>query len=199
MIVEEAKNLIDRYGFRKFTMDEISKNIRMSKRTIYMYFKNKEDLVDAVIDSFIQNDLQAMDKAVAATQNPVEQLRSVFYIYGIEPLRKQHVEELYTFSRSKWERLQTFTTNRREYVYKIYQHGVANGVFRRECPPVHDPRGILPPEQTANLLYFMLNAIMDHALLTSMQKYAFDINAMLVNAFEIIVGAFLVQKPLSDK
>ena len=35
---------------------------------------------------------------------------------------------------------------------------------------------------------------MDQALLTSMQKYGFDINAMLVNAFEIIVGAFLVDK-----
>lgn len=193
-IIEAAKKLIDRYGFRKFTMDEISSELGMSKRTIYMHFKNKEELVDGVIDSFVQKDLDAMDQAVSATDDPVEQLRSVFYIYDIESLKKHHVEELRTFNPEKWERLQAFTTNRREYVYRIYQRGVELGVFRKECPPVRDPRGIIPAEETSSVLYFMLSAIMDQALLTSMQKYGFDINAMLVNAFEIIVGAFLVEK-----
>ena len=193
-ILLESEHLFLQRGYDRTSLQMIADKVNISKSNLYHYFKNKEELVDGVIDSFVQKDLDAMDQAVSATDDPVEQLRSVFYIYDIESLKKHHVEELRTFNPEKWERLQAFTTNRREYVYRIYQRGVELGVFRKECPPVRDPRGIIPAEETSSVLYFMLSAIMDQALLTSMQKYGFDINAMLVNAFEIIVGAFLVDK-----
>nr|WP_231372696.1 TetR/AcrR family transcriptional regulator [Aureivirga sp. CE67] len=35
------------YGFKSVTMDDISKELGISKKTIYKYFGNKEELVDA--------------------------------------------------------------------------------------------------------------------------------------------------------
>ena len=40
-IVEAARKLFYKYGFKKVSMDEIANEAGVTKRTIYMYFKSK--------------------------------------------------------------------------------------------------------------------------------------------------------------
>jgi len=47
-IVEEAHKLFLTYGIRSISMDEIALKLGISKKTIYQYYKDKDDLVDAV-------------------------------------------------------------------------------------------------------------------------------------------------------
>ena len=54
-IVEAARNLFYRYGFKKVSMDEIANEAGVTKRTIYMYFKSKEDLLKYFIQEEIEN------------------------------------------------------------------------------------------------------------------------------------------------
>lgn len=49
-IIEEARNLFTQYGFKKVSMDEIAKHANVSKVTIYSYFKNKEELLNYLIE-----------------------------------------------------------------------------------------------------------------------------------------------------
>ncbi|BBB92201.1 MAG TPA: TetR/AcrR family transcriptional regulator [Methylomusa anaerophila] len=44
LILDKAKDRFDRFGFKKTTMDEISRDCKISKKTIYEQFKDKEDL-----------------------------------------------------------------------------------------------------------------------------------------------------------
>lgn len=44
LILDKAKDRFDRFGYKKTTMDEISRDCKISKKTIYEYFKDKEDL-----------------------------------------------------------------------------------------------------------------------------------------------------------
>ena len=47
------------YGIRSVSMDDIANNLGMSKKTLYQYFADKDELVDAVVDGHIkeiQND-----------------------------------------------------------------------------------------------------------------------------------------------
>jgi len=43
-IMDIAKKRFDRFGFKKTTVDEICQDARISKKTLYEYFKDKEDL-----------------------------------------------------------------------------------------------------------------------------------------------------------
>ena len=47
-ILEKSKELFLNLGFKSVTMDEIATSLGVSKKTIYKYFKNKTELVDAV-------------------------------------------------------------------------------------------------------------------------------------------------------
>ena len=48
-ILDTARILFSRFGIKKSTMDEIAKEIRMGKSTLYHYFKSKEDIFLEVV------------------------------------------------------------------------------------------------------------------------------------------------------
>ena len=51
-IIEEAVKLFNVYNF-KFKLDDIAKNLHISKKTIYKYFDSKEDIFKAfILDGF---------------------------------------------------------------------------------------------------------------------------------------------------
>lgn len=44
-VIDAARELFNEYGYRKVSMDEIAKKSGVTKRTIYTYFKDKDDLI----------------------------------------------------------------------------------------------------------------------------------------------------------
>ena len=54
-IVKKAHELFMRYGIRSVSMDEVANHLGMSKKTIYQYYADKDELVDAVIDHEINH------------------------------------------------------------------------------------------------------------------------------------------------
>ena len=59
-IIEVARQLFHKYGFKKVSMDEIAKEAGVTKKTIYSYFKSKEEL----FEYFIQEEIVNMKKIV---------------------------------------------------------------------------------------------------------------------------------------
>jgi AcrR family transcriptional regulator len=47
-IIENAISTFSKYGYDKSRMDDIAKIAKLSKGTIYLYFKNKEELFNAI-------------------------------------------------------------------------------------------------------------------------------------------------------
>lgn len=54
-IIEAARKLFHQFGFKKVSMDEIAKEAGVTKRTIYMYFNSKEELLKYFIQEEIKN------------------------------------------------------------------------------------------------------------------------------------------------
>ena len=53
-IQEKATELFMRFGIRSVSMDDIATQLGMSKKTIYQFFADKDELVDAVMAANIQ-------------------------------------------------------------------------------------------------------------------------------------------------
>jgi AcrR family transcriptional regulator len=53
-ILTKAAGLFSRYGIRSITMDEIASQLGISKKTIYQFFTDKDDMVSAVIEQEIK-------------------------------------------------------------------------------------------------------------------------------------------------
>lgn len=60
MVIDTARELFVKYGYRKVSMDEIASSSGVTKKTIYTYFKDKEDL----FSYFVKEELDKMKNVI---------------------------------------------------------------------------------------------------------------------------------------
>ena len=81
-LVDVARQLFARMGYHHTTMNDIAQASQKGRRTLYTYFKNKDDIFSAVVEAEL-NKLLEMLLEVAAKQLPAdEKLISFIYICG---------------------------------------------------------------------------------------------------------------------
>lgn len=87
-ILDAARELIDKIGPDKITMELIAKRIEMGKASIYYYFKSKEEIISEVASEEGKKIQRAVYKAIQHETNPIDKLKA--YI----TTRVKHVKEL---------------------------------------------------------------------------------------------------------
>jgi AcrR family transcriptional regulator len=48
-LIQLSRSLFSKYGIKSISMDEISREAGISKKTLYQFFTSKEELVDKLI------------------------------------------------------------------------------------------------------------------------------------------------------
>jgi AcrR family transcriptional regulator len=79
-IVEAAFQLFKQFGFRSVTMDDIARNIGVSKKTIYELFKDKDELVLESVKHMLHDNQLQTEEAFKHSQNAVDQIISILLI-----------------------------------------------------------------------------------------------------------------------
>lgn len=78
IVIQAAKSIFARYGFKKTTMDEIAKATHLAKSSIYHYFRSKEEIFEAILEQEMQTLMADVRQAVMAENSPPEKLRAFF-------------------------------------------------------------------------------------------------------------------------
>ena len=73
-IIESSRDLFAKYGYKKTTMEDIANALRKGKSSLYYYFKNKEEIFQAVLEleEFIL--FSRLKEIVASDIKPKEKL-----------------------------------------------------------------------------------------------------------------------------
>ena len=74
LILDRAQNRLDRFGFQKTTMDEISRDCKISKRTLYEHFQDKQHLFDCLIEREGRKDLEIIFARMGEVPDPLDRL-----------------------------------------------------------------------------------------------------------------------------
>ncbi|WP_100610320.1 TetR/AcrR family transcriptional regulator [Confluentibacter lentus] len=69
-----------KFGSKSFTLDELASEMGMSKKTIYNYFKNKEDLVSESVGFLIEKIKYDMDSALLQETDPIVKIIEIYRI-----------------------------------------------------------------------------------------------------------------------
>lgn len=79
-VIVTAGQIFSRYGFKKTTMDEIARALKMGKSSIYYYFECKEKIFEAVIRyeaNVLRNELTT---AIKKVDSPVDKMRNYVFV-----------------------------------------------------------------------------------------------------------------------
>jgi len=76
-IILKATELFMKLGFKSVTMDDIAKEMGISKKTIYTHFNNKETIIGVVTDHVFETMCEDIDAICDLNQNPIQELYAI--------------------------------------------------------------------------------------------------------------------------
>lgn len=134
-ILAKARDLFMQYGIRSITMDEIASQLGISKKTIYQFFTDKDEMVEAVVANEIKENEQgcawaeenardAVHEIFLAMQNVMDMMKSMNpqLLYDLE---KHHP---IAFQKLKQHKYQFLLNKIRENLDK----GIREGLYRED-------------------------------------------------------------------
>lgn len=133
-IIDSAKLIFSRFGFRKTTMNDIARSLHRAKSSIYYYFGSKEEIFEEVIRREYTYLKECLRDALAAEDTPQGKLRA-YVLTRLRVLLK--VSNFYGAVTSEYfsyfgliEKLRTdFVLEEVQLFRGILQEGVETGVF----------------------------------------------------------------------
>lgn len=134
-IRQEAKNLFMKYGIRSVSMDDIAVGLGMSKKTIYQWYKDKDELVDAIVDDDIR-DIQ-QDCAVCE-QDASNAIEEVFFTMDriVSHMRNMNPTILYDLHKFHFQSFRKFMDHKNNYLMDVVsrnlRRGMAEGLYRED-------------------------------------------------------------------
>ena len=73
-IIEGGEELFLKAGIKSVTMDDIAKHLGMSKKTIYQFFKDKNELVIALVKKKLKDDEDQICSIIGQSANVIEEM-----------------------------------------------------------------------------------------------------------------------------
>lgn len=137
-IVKAALEIYMRFGIKSVTMDEMARQLGISKKTLYLFVKDKNELVEACIIYAHDCDLKGVDEICNKNLNAIEELLEVGrYLVktlgSIHPsiffdLSKYHPGALKLMQKHKYESM-------RVSILSNLKRGMEQGVYRDNLTP----------------------------------------------------------------
>ena len=134
-IIDKVTELYLRFGIRSVTMDDIVREVGISKKTLYQYFNDKSELVLSVIDCDSKKKKIEHDEALEGASNAIEKMMA-FYNFQMNMVKEYNPSMIYDLRKYYPEMHRKFINKKREIIYENVlnnlKQGKTEGLYRKE-------------------------------------------------------------------
>lgn len=132
-ILNGARDLFERFGFKKTTMEDIARQIGKSKSALYYYYKTKEEIFEAVV----LNDITATQTLVADAVKKEESATNKFRVFFTSMLEgvKQKANKFSIFKSDLYENhflFENIVKKRDSYIEELIKDILILGISQHE-------------------------------------------------------------------
>ncbi|MCL2064757.1 MAG: TetR/AcrR family transcriptional regulator [Candidatus Cloacimonetes bacterium] len=194
-ILEAATKLIVKYGYQKTSIDDICREAKIGKGTVYHYFESKEDIFVAILKKISFDVWDDMRKKIDNANSFEEKLKT-FLTIPVDLLKSQSQLFMQVLSNDSFtflDRINEFKENTQknffEILTSIFQYGIDHDVLRDEFA--------INTTKIVNLLYRLV--------VTAKLEDQIDLNGDSFNEIveerqllvEILIKGFIKNKDMS--
>jgi TetR/AcrR family transcriptional regulator, cholesterol catabolism regulator len=153
-ILQGAETLFLRYGFKSITMDDVSRELGISKKTLYQYFTDKNDLVNQTVENHLNKEKHYCLQLVETEKDPIAFLLAISENFGDEA---KHISaavlfDLRKYFKEAWDKIDAYS---KEFIYsqvlQNLQQGKEKGWYRK------DMNDRVIALYYVNMIHFMVN------------------------------------------
>lgn len=176
-IINACAELAQTRGLRNFTVDELAARAGVSKRTVYRYYRSKEEIVEAVLENFMSRAAAEADLMIASQEPPltlINHMLNYLFTNGRFIISEPGLNDLRQYYPHLWKKIEQFRSERIAILIQLInreRQGSANDV---------DPRIISAVTRAAIQAVLNPDFILENGL--SFQETAEQLIKFLVSA-----------------
>lgn len=132
-IIERASQVFMRLGIKSVTMDDVAREMSISKKTLYKYFKDKNELVNTIIELKLQMDEHACCVVKVEAENAIDELIRIsqFVMENFQSVNPTVFHDLQKYHPESWAKVQEHKWG---FIYKTMSanidRGIKEGIYR---------------------------------------------------------------------
>ena len=127
--------LFMRLGIKSLTMDDVARELGISKKTLYQFVENKDDLVKKVIELHLSQECNRSEEVARLAKDALDEMLIVLKesVGDMQSMKANIVYELQKYHRDAWDLLQDY---QRGFLFKIVkdnlERGIREGYYRND-------------------------------------------------------------------
>jgi len=116
-----------KWGIRSVSMDDIANGIGASKKTLYQYFSDKDELVDAVVEQIVAENQYVCDCDRMEAANAVEEVFKAMDMVEMM-FRNLNPSILYDLQKYHPKAFNRFLKHKNDYLYSVVHSNLERGI-----------------------------------------------------------------------
>lgn len=140
-IINAAEDVFTRKGFDEARMDDIAEATGLSKGTLYLYFKSKDDLIIAILDRIFQREFRAFEQIDLSTMSATETInlfvdtvsKDVKLMLRLMPIAYEFLALAFR-NKTVQKALKVYVNRYMDILVPIIENGIASGEFKEVDP-----------------------------------------------------------------
>jgi AcrR family transcriptional regulator len=174
-ILQGALELFLKYGIRSVSMDDVARHLSISKKTIYQYFVDKDDIVTQSTSHHMDQVKASFDEITKVSKSALDELMRIqdFMSRNMQELNPTLLFDLKKYHSKAWNGwLEHKNKDIRDSVVRNLKQGIEEGLYRSN----------LNPEILATLRVESVQWIFDGQITTDKFR-AIDIQTQMLDHF----------------
>ncbi|MFH0866875.1 MAG: TetR/AcrR family transcriptional regulator [Bacteroidota bacterium] len=132
-IILKVTQLYMKYGIRSVTMDDVARELGISKKTLYLHFRDKDELVQKVIENNLNMLHKAIDKSQNDSSNAIENLLHMSRVLT-QMLKQANPSVTYDLQKYYPDIWTKIVMSRRDHIFEQIKgnmiQGIKEGLYR---------------------------------------------------------------------
>src|SRR5438067_3194155 len=134
-ILVKAHELFNRYGIRSVSMDDIAAQLGMSKKTLYQYYADKDELVNAVFSNILNTNKSQCISCNKIKENAIHEVFLYFEMVE-EMLSNMNPSVLFDMQKYHPSAFRKFLDYKNNFLHKMIKenlrHGMQEELYRED-------------------------------------------------------------------
>jgi len=125
-ILKGAESIFMKVGVKSTTMDDVSRELGISKKTLYQYFSDKSDLVKQTVDHTFSCEEAYFSHLHAERKNPIDEVLCIVKRVNqtMRHVNPMTINDLKKYYHDSWKR---FDQHKRSFIAKMVKSNLENG------------------------------------------------------------------------
>ena len=126
-VLATARTLFFAHGYSALTMDDLARELGMSKKTIYQYYADKDELIDEVVAAIIRYNQACCERDRQTADNAIHEIFLAME-FMMEIFRSMNNSLLFDMQKYHPAAFQKFTKHKNDYLFTMIRENLLRGI-----------------------------------------------------------------------